>query len=154
MRNCPHHVACMVWGVHNHLLSESKWHWSTVVVFHPISSTHDSPGAGQATRRPQCDPPRSGICRRFHVFMSFTFAIFLPFMSSVSCCCSFYSPNSVATLGFFTVGVKDRCLIEVLSPRDLRRAFRLRRLAESGGPEQVFFETALSLWCRAHFQTW
>ena len=56
--------------------------------------------------------------------------------------------------------VKDGCLIEVLaspvaksllftvhSPRDLRSAFRLRRLAEFAGPERVLFE--ISLWCLA-----
>ena len=32
-------------------------------------------------------------------------------------------------------------------------AFRLRRLAETGGPERLLSSTALSLWWGAHFQT-
>ena len=48
-----------------------------------------------------------------------------------------------------------RCYLQYIhSPRDLRSACRLRRLAESGGLARVLFETALSLWCRARFLTW
>ena len=67
------------------------------------------------------------------------------------------SPNSVSALGVLTVVVKDWCPIEVLigavgkfatvhsfTSRSSKCKFRLRRLAESGGPEQVLFETALS----------
>ena len=57
----------------------------------------------------------------------------------------FFAPNSVEALGVLkAIVIKNRCLIEVLasaaimryihSPRDLRCAFRLRMLAESGGP--------------------
>ena len=72
-----------------------------------------------------------------------------------------FPPHSASTLGILTVVVKDGCLIEVFigvsglfaticstvrSPPDLRSAFRLPGLAESGGRERVLFETALSLW--------
>ena len=70
-----------------------------------------------------------------------------------------FPPNSVSTLGVPTVRVKDGCFIGgayrsvrlircylqcIHSPRSLRSAFRLRRLAESGGLARVLFKTGTS----------
>ena len=79
----------------------------------------------------------------------------------------FFLKQSVATLGVLKVVVKDGCLIEVSSgrpcnslllqyihsPRYDGSAFRLRRLAETGGPAWALFKTALSLCCCAHVRT-
>ena len=46
--------------------------------------------------------------------------------------------------------VANSLLRYIHSPQDLRSALRL---AESGGLARVLLETALSLWCRAHFRT-
>ena len=82
---------------------------------------------------------------------------------------SIFSPNSVVTLEVLTVIVKAGCPIGgshirgrlirchlryIHSPRNLQSASRLRRLAELGGLARVYFSTALSSWCLAHFWTW
>ena len=47
-----------------------------------------------------------------------------------------------------------RCYLHYIhASRNPPTAFRLRRLAKSGGPRRVLVATALSLWCRAHFLT-
>ena len=71
---------------------------------------------------------------------------------------TFFSPNSVDTLGVLTVSVKGRCLIEVLrirvrlircylqyihASRNPRSAFRLRRLAKSAWPRRVPHKSVL-----------
>ena len=52
-------------------------------------------------------------------------------------------------IGGFRIRIRlIRCYLQYIhSPRDLRSAFQLLSLAESGGHEWVLFSTALSLWC-------
>ena len=74
-------------------------------------------------------------------------------------CCAPFFPKQRGNTTVPIVMVKDGCLIEVLaagsgctlnSCQDLLNAFRLRRLAESGGLARVLFETALLVICDRH----